>query len=416
MILRAAAIGAMVSGVLAVPSPVHAVVVTCHGVVATIVGTERSERLTGTGGRDVIAALGGDDVVDGRGGNDLICGGAGSDHLSGGTGNDAIYGGLDRVRTTDEGTTERIGDVIDGGRGSDELVPGRDPRVADDISPDVASWASSTRGVHIDLASGTITGAGSDLLVGKSVAVIASRYSDVILGSDHSDRIYAEDGPDIVRARGGNDLVSADGAHHHRPATDHIWGGSGDDQLSSREGNDVVRGGSGNDVIDDYAATTDRLYGGSGRDLLVTQLAASGNGQVIDGGADTDRVHLMTTAINVAAQPGSGVWNMTTGHVRLTALGRAFTATVSAFEDLDLSTYGASWTITGTGGADIVHADGTNGTTFTALGGDDRFMGSSSDDTFDGGAGDDRSLGMGEGTDTCISVEAFDYPDCEYLS
>ena len=40
----------------------------CHGKTATIVGTQRNDRLTGTPGPDVIAALGGDDAVMGRAG------------------------------------------------------------------------------------------------------------------------------------------------------------------------------------------------------------------------------------------------------------------------------------------------------------------------------------------------------------
>src|SRR4051794_4374414 len=83
-----------------------AVLTTCEGRVATIVGTQGSDVLRGTEGDDVIVGLGGADVVDGRGGNDVICGGAGDDVLRGGRGDDIIRGDAGR-------------DVVQGGSGAD---------------------------------------------------------------------------------------------------------------------------------------------------------------------------------------------------------------------------------------------------------------------------------------------------------
>ncbi len=67
--------------------------VRCNGRVATIVGTNRAERLRGSGGRDVIAALGGNDKVRGANGDDIICGGSGKDKLAGNGGRDRLEGG-----------------------------------------------------------------------------------------------------------------------------------------------------------------------------------------------------------------------------------------------------------------------------------------------------------------------------------
>jgi hypothetical protein len=72
--------------------------VRCGGRVATIVGTDRGEKIRGTKGADVIATIGGDDRIAGRGGNDRICGGGGNDRLSGGGGRDRISGGPGRDR------------------------------------------------------------------------------------------------------------------------------------------------------------------------------------------------------------------------------------------------------------------------------------------------------------------------------
>jgi len=77
----------------------------------TIVGTDKSDRISGTSGNDVICAGGGDDTVSGLGGDDLIFGGSGNDRLVGGTGNDELNG--------ESGT-----DYLDGGNGKDDLSGG----------------------------------------------------------------------------------------------------------------------------------------------------------------------------------------------------------------------------------------------------------------------------------------------------
>ena len=90
---------------------------TCHGFVATIVGTSGDDTITGTAGPDVIVARGGNDVVHGGGGNDVICGGGGSDTLDGGSGDDTEYGGggSDDLQGDDGNDTEV------GGAGDDDL-------------------------------------------------------------------------------------------------------------------------------------------------------------------------------------------------------------------------------------------------------------------------------------------------------
>jgi hypothetical protein len=64
----------------------------CAGQLATIVGTNKDDRIRGTTKRDVIVARGGDDVVRALGGNDVVCGNAGDDLLMGGRGNDRLRG------------------------------------------------------------------------------------------------------------------------------------------------------------------------------------------------------------------------------------------------------------------------------------------------------------------------------------
>ena len=83
----------------------------CRGKVATIVGTEQADVLSGTPGVDVIAALGGADKVSGADGNDLICGGGAKDTLKGGNGKDSIFG-------------EGGADLLKGNGGNDKCAGG----------------------------------------------------------------------------------------------------------------------------------------------------------------------------------------------------------------------------------------------------------------------------------------------------
>jgi uncharacterized delta-60 repeat protein len=81
----------------------------CAGRRATIIGTNKPNRLKGTRRADVIVSLGGSDRVDGGRGNDLICAGEGNDRVKGSIGNDRLYG-------------QKGKDRLDGGKGNDRLA------------------------------------------------------------------------------------------------------------------------------------------------------------------------------------------------------------------------------------------------------------------------------------------------------
>jgi uncharacterized delta-60 repeat protein len=105
----------------------------CNGKLATIVGSERSDRLKGTRRADVIVSLGGNDKVAGGSGNDVICTGAGNDSIDGGAGNDRLYGqdGKDKLGGASGKDSLSGGagkDSLSGGGGKDSLLggPGKD--------------------------------------------------------------------------------------------------------------------------------------------------------------------------------------------------------------------------------------------------------------------------------------------------
>jgi Ca2+-binding RTX toxin-like protein len=76
-----------------------------------VLGTKRSDRITGSNRADVIFTLGGNDRVSGGRGNDCIAGGRGNDRLAGAQGKDTLIGG-------------RGGDNLNGSSGADRLQGG----------------------------------------------------------------------------------------------------------------------------------------------------------------------------------------------------------------------------------------------------------------------------------------------------
>ena len=102
---------------------------TCRGLVATIVGTDAGELLSGTAGADVIVALGGNDIVVGQGGDDVVCAGDGVDIVLGGAGRDTLLGqgGVDLLggeAGDDVLAGGEAGDILAGGSGADTLLGG----------------------------------------------------------------------------------------------------------------------------------------------------------------------------------------------------------------------------------------------------------------------------------------------------
>src|SRR5919201_1599822 len=74
---------------------------TCFGKHPTILGTQHSDSIRGTSGRDVIIAFGGNDHIRSRQGQDYVCAGPGDDvvhgaegvnHMNGGPGDDWLDG------------------------------------------------------------------------------------------------------------------------------------------------------------------------------------------------------------------------------------------------------------------------------------------------------------------------------------
>lgn len=390
----------------------------CQGHRATIVGTARSEVLYGTAHDDVIYADGGNDSVFAGGGDDLVCGGSGADRINGGPGNDRLHGGLDGISPDGEGGTTRTGDVLRGGPGNDVLAPGHDSRTATDVNHDSILWDAAPGPVTIDAATGVARGEGVDHFDSIDTWLVGSEHDDTLRGSARRDLLSGQRGSDTIDGRGGNDFIFGDASTPGgKGSADVIDGGYGADEIYTETGVDTVRGGPGPDILGDLTGKPDALLGGRGDDQIIANIAAPGTrDQVLGGGPGRDELDLFSNTVNPIADAASGEWDMRTGDLTF-AVAQPISITASSFEDADLSTFGATWSVTGTSGPDSVSIGSTNGGEFDGLGGNDTFLGSGSDDTFNGGPGNaDHSLAMGVGTDTCISVEIIDGADCEIVT
>lgn len=292
-LLGPAAVLALAVTLLSPPAGVSAaaaVRVTCHGAVATIVGTPRHDHLLGTPGPDVIAGLGGNDRIAGRGGDDLVCGNEGLDRVKGGPGDDRLYGGRDWA-SDERRYVLMYGDRLNGGPGDDLLDLGLDTRFARRArGEEKLSFEGSPRAVRVDLRSGTATGSGHDTIRGIR---LAPRWSTRVIGSLHDDTIIGGPERDIAVGSGGNDRF--DGGRGNdlaiewgdRDGADVYDGGPGDDDLYSHSGADVLEGGPGNDYLVNKSRH-DVLLGGPGGDRVDQMFGKTQ--RVIDLGGGPDMI------------------------------------------------------------------------------------------------------------------------------
>jgi hypothetical protein len=165
------------------PGSAAAQVVTCNGLVATIVGTPGNDTVTGTNGNDVIIGFGGNDIINGGNGHDVICAGDGDDTVNGGNGDDTIFG-------------EAGNDILNGDNGNDRLVGG----------------------------------SGLDTLDGGN-------GNDVLEGGDDNDTLNGRNGDDLLSGENGNDILTGENGN------DTLDGGPGTDTLHGDNGTDTCTTG-----------------------------------------------------------------------------------------------------------------------------------------------------------------------------
>lgn len=196
-------------------------------------GSRYGDVLLGDDGSNVLTGRGGVDRLVGRGGDDNLDGGGQRDDLRGGDGADLLLG-------------REGGDRLLGGGGDDTLRGGP--------GEDTADFRTSSTRVVVNLASGSASGHGTDILSGIENLVGSSR-GDELTGNGRPNVLDGGRGNDAIRGLAGADtLVGGAGR-------DLLIGGPGSDlfdQGSRKDGPDVVRGGGGRDLVS-YARRTARV-------------------------------------------------------------------------------------------------------------------------------------------------------------
>ena len=143
------------------------------------------ENAEGSDFNDTITGSDGDNQLVGRAGNDVLFGVDGNDSLLGGEGRDTLDGGLGN-------------DTLDGGTITDTLN-------LDDLN--IASYASATGAVVVNLDAGTSSGAAGNDVLRNINMVIGSGSSDNLTGSNRTE--YAE----LFEGGAGNDTIDGQGGY-----------------------------------------------------------------------------------------------------------------------------------------------------------------------------------------------------------
>lgn len=261
-LIRQALAGALCLSVVPIALARGASGVMCHGLPATIVGTEGDDRLTGTASSDVIVGLGGKDEIHGRGGHDRICAGAGGDYendeglydldweivfagpgddlVAGGSGPDQLYGGAgdDRLYLGDGGLDNTVSvdndgiggpgdDLIFGTAGSDHFVPGHGndvtfgrrgydyfvagrgkDQLVGGLGRDYVYYDYIEGPVIADFAGGRVDKGNENDSVRSISDASGTEYDDTMVGTAGANTFYAGGGDDTVRGAGGRDCLA----------------------------------------------------------------------------------------------------------------------------------------------------------------------------------------------------------------
>lgn len=203
---------------------------------------DRTAKITGTDGRNVLIASTGEDQLYGLDGDDMLIGGDGEDMIVGGNGKDLVYGGGGRDVLFGGNATSGEGDFYSGGAGSDLLGYADNLNEFDlelVLRQDVRNYVDGSGPLRIHGATGRVEHMDGNRILATDTYVDVER----ILASDSNDTIYGTQSDDgDVRlsfdGAGGDDLIYTGGA-------DSIIGGDGSDMIIMTVGASFVDGGDG---------------------------------------------------------------------------------------------------------------------------------------------------------------------------
>lgn len=391
---------------LAIVPSAQAAAVTCGGLKATIVGTDKANRITGTAKRDVIAARGGNDTIRGLAGNDVICAGDGADTVLGGEGDDRIWGELDSVVVDQFGRVVKSGDTIVGGAGNDAIDLGYDVRPAGEGTTPVLdgiSYADAPAAVVVDFraaATVAIAADGNDTVTGFNggIRLAGSPFADTIKATNSGDVVAARGGDDTVFGRGGDDTIVADA--EGTIGNDRLYGEAGDDALSGTVGMDTFVGGTGDDLLTSTSELHQNLRGGGGSDTITFPIPVE-SGFVAKGHGGQDRLRLLPSS-NLALKPTVRIDQLAKSTIR-DLQSYTLEGKITGFSDILLPARALS-IFKGSNDSEIITANPDYRVMIYGRGGADVMTGSDEPDRLDGGKGFDIARGRG-GNDTCKAAE-----------
>jgi Ca2+-binding RTX toxin-like protein len=348
------------------------------------------ESLIGSAQADMLTGDGNDNGLDGGGGADTLIGGVGNDSYVVDNVGDVVTEntdeGIDEVRTSlasyslaavanvekligtaasgqtltgDERDNTIIGgignDALAGGAGADTLIGGS--------GSDTASYALSSAGVTVDLATGAGTGgdAQGDSLSGIE-NLIGSIHTDILTGDANANTLEGGAGADTLIGGGSSDTAS---------------------YASSSAGVTVslaLAAGIGGDALGDSLSGIENLTGSAHADMLT----GDGNDNTLDGGGGAD------------ALIGS------TGNDTYVVDNAADVVTENADEGTDeVRTSLASYSLAAVANVENLTGTATTGQALTGDGLDNAITAGTGNDTLDGGGGKDTMAG-GLGDDTYV--------------
>ncbi|XGA69590.1 hypothetical protein M5524_11035 [Duganella sp. BuS-21] len=274
---------------------------------------------TGNASDNDIAGGIGKDTLNGGLGNDALSGGAGDDSLLGGDGNDVLNAG-----------TAVLGDVVDGGNGSDTL------KVLGAFEDYTRSRPSATDTKLVNIITGetitlrnveTVSFDGVEKTISQVNDNLVSAGNDTLTGTSGADTINGGAGNDLMIGLGGDDIYEVDVAADTITELDgggidlvnvafkavgtyvltsyvdnatvtaaaaiavNLTGNAQNNVLTGNAAVNTLIGDAGDDTLDGGAGA-DKLSGGTGNDVYVVDVAGDLVTELVDGGTDTVRTAL----------------------------------------------------------------------------------------------------------------------------
>jgi Ca2+-binding RTX toxin-like protein len=329
--------------------------ITAHDALGTV------NTITAGHGSNVISLGDGDNTVTTYGGNDQITVGNGNNTIHAGNGNNIIHLGSG-TNSADTGTGNN---TFYSGLGHNTLAGGSGYNTAD--------YSAALVALTINLAAGTVAGAGVGDTLSSIHNVNGSNFDDIITGDNSGDVIHGGSGADTIT--GGTGL-------------DYIYGDAGNNTFNGSVGGDYLYGGTGNDTFLTPRADThyDGHYGGT---------ITAGEVNRIDYSADgvTHTINLLT---------GTGVGGNANGSTYANInylIGGNSTDTLTA-ANVDTTLDGRNGTNTLTGGSGNDTLIGGTGTDYLyGNGGNNSLTGGAGTNYFYMNTGHDNVIANAGGTD-----------------